>query len=576
MMASGSAGVEEERGGFAYNADVTLTKQNCLSSPFVNAICLFTQLSNEHKRLSMPISITMRPPESFRDKESELTMRIKQPFNVAAVGDLIQMMPFSNRNDTNIQALVEVMQKADLTFANNENTVVDRLTFRGPPSHMEADKSVVDDWKKMGIDMVTKANNHTFDNGDPGLLQNLEQLRRVGIDYVGTDYNIVEARLARFKTTPKGIVGFIGAYAETEDYSQLVGVPMGEPVLVTPEQLEQVRAIRDSIVARRDEVSRPIGMPKADPKGSVLVFGRQFRVHNASVEADEEVAGIKKRLEHHFGSKGKITYRNNSLRLKVFHSITAEQMKQLKAIAGVDPNDASESLNAFDVHFKVASKPGEYIYEMEPQDLRDILREVRSGKQFSDFLSVTIHWHQNRFSFQHYSFDHYPAEFQVQFARQVIDNGADFFFAHGVHTLKGVEIYKGKPIFYGVSNFVFQTSQFRSWRDDAAFRAPTPLEGPIIGDGESNEGRWAWLDLPENKEALLVSADYLDGKLSRVRIYPADLGRTPRPGSLLGTPMRPALEVANDILGRLCEYSHPFGTNIKVEDGVGVIDILDQ
>ncbi|KAL6879323.1 hypothetical protein J3F83DRAFT_725823 [Trichoderma novae-zelandiae] len=244
-------------------------------------------------------------------------------------------------------------------------------------------------------------------------------------------------------------------------------------------------------------------------------------------------------------------------------------MKQLKAIAGVNPNDGSETLEAFDGRFKVAETPGAYSYEMEPQDLR----EVRSGKQFSDFLSVTIHWHQNRFSLQHYSFDHCPADFQIRFVRQVIDLGADFFFAHGVHTLKGVEIYKGKPIFHGVSNSVFQTSQFRSWRDDAAFRAPTSLEGPIVGDGENIESRWAWLDLPENKEALLVSADYLDGKLSRVRLYPTDLGRTPRPGSMLGTPTRPAPEVANDILGRLCEHSQPFGTKIKIEGGVGVIDI---
>ncbi|KAL6806952.1 hypothetical protein GGI42DRAFT_366702 [Trichoderma sp. SZMC 28013] len=524
----------------------------------------------------MPISITMRQPPSFRDKESELAMRIKQPFNVVAVGDLIQMVPFSNRDEPDIQALVQLMQKSDITFANNENTIVDRLTFRGPIAHMEADKDIADDWKNMGIDMVTRANNHTFDCGDPGLVQNLEQLRRVGIDYVGTDYNTVEARLARFKTTPKGIVGFIGAYSETEDYSQLVGVPTRDPIVVTPDQLEQLRAMRDSIIARRSEVPRPLGIPKPDPEGSVLVFGRQFRVKNASAEADEEVAGIKKRLEHHHGSKGTITYKNNSLRLNVSHSVTAEQMQQLRAIAGVEASDSAETLEAFDLRFRVASKPGEYGYEMEPQDLRDILREVRSGKQFSDFLSFTIHWHQNRFSFQHYSFDHYPADYQIDFAHQVIDNGADFFFAHGVHTLKGVEIYKGKPIFYGVSNFVFQNAQFRSWRDDAAGRVPASLEGPVVGDGEVNENRWAWLDAPENKEALLVSADYAEGKLSRVLVYPADLGRTYRNGSMIGTPTKPAPEVANDILSRLCEYSQPFGTKITIEDGVGVVHIPSE
>ncbi|RFU80357.1 capsule synthesis [Trichoderma arundinaceum] len=524
----------------------------------------------------MPASIAIRQPPSFRDKESELGMRIKEPFNVVAVGDLIQMMPFSNRDDANIQALVQLMQQSDVTFANNENTVVDRLTFRGPVSHMEADKHVVDDWKNMGIDMVTKANNHTFDCGDAGLIQNFEQLRRVGIEYVGTDYSTVEARLARFKTTPKGIVGFIGAYAETEDFSQLFGIPTKDPIVVTSEQLDELRAMRDSIVARRAEVRMPIGIPKEDPEGSVLVFGRQFRVRDAGAEADSEVAGIKKRLEHHLESKGQIKYKNNSVRLKVYHSVTTKQMLQLRSIAGIDANDDAQTLDAFGVHFKVGLKPGEYSYVMEPQDFHDILREVRSGKQFSDFLSVTIHWHQNRFSFQHYSFDHYPADYQINFAREVIDNGADFFFGHGVHTLKGVEIYKGKPIFYGVSNFVFQHSQFRSWRDDAAGRAPAPLEGHIVGDGEVNEARWAWLDEPENREALLVSVNYFGGKLSRVLVYPADLGRTPRHGSMIGTPTRPTLEVANEILGRLCEYSQPFGTKITVENGVGVIHIPPQ
>ncbi|KAL6691471.1 hypothetical protein J3F84DRAFT_386562 [Trichoderma pleuroticola] len=334
--------------------------------------------------------------------------------------------------------------------------------------------------------------------------------------------------------------------------------------------------MRDSIIARRSEVPRPLGLPKPDPEGAVLVFGRQFRVKNAGAEADEEVAGIKKRLEHHMASKGTITYKNNSLRLNVSHSVTAEQMQQLRAIAGVEASDSAETLDAFGVRFQVAPKPGEYGYEMEPQDLRDILREVRSGKQFSDFLSVTIHWHQNRFSFQHYSFDHYPSEYQINFAHQVIDNGADFFFAHGVHTLKGVEIYKGKPIFYGVSNFVFQNAQFRSWRDDAAGRVPASLEGPVVGDGEVNENRWAWLDAPENKEALLVSADYAEGKLSRVLVYPADLGRTYRNGSMIGTPTKPTPEVANDILSRLCEYSQPFGTKITIEGGVGVVHIPSE
>ncbi|EXJ74974.1 uncharacterized protein A1O5_01670 [Cladophialophora psammophila CBS 110553] len=516
----------------------------------------------------MPNALSMRPPRCFRDKEAELAMRIMKPFTVAVVGDLIQMMPFANRDDPDIQALVEVMRKADITLANNENTIVDRLTFRGPISHMEAPAEIADDWASMGIAMVSKANNHTFDNGEAGLIQNFEQLRRVGIDYVGTDYNLTEARLARFRALPKGTVGFVGAYAEVEDYSQIYGLPRGDPIFVNKEQLEQLHAMEESLYERGKEVPNPIDKDSARPEGSLLLFGRVFQLADVDAAMDE-VASIKKRLEHHLNSKGPITSKNNSLRLKVYQGVTEAQMAQLRKIAGDE--GSGPTLDAFDVHFKVTPGPGEYSYDMNEVDEREILREVRSGKQFSDFEAFTIHWHQNRYSFQRYSFDHYPADYQIKLAHEVIDNGADLFFAHGVHTLRGVEIYKGKPIFYGINNFVFQNQRFRSWRDDAE-RQPVTLTGPVIGDGETNESRWAWLQRPENLEAILAANSYESGKLVQVLLYPADLGLN-RPGSEVGTPRRPSPELAQSILEQMVEYSRPFGTKISIEDGVGVIRI---
>ncbi|RFU27104.1 hypothetical protein B7463_g9234, partial [Scytalidium lignicola] len=515
----------------------------------------------------MPNSLSLRPPTTFkRQGEAELSMRIKEDFKVVAVGDLIQMIPFSKRNDPDIQALVELTRSGDVTFANSENVIVDHLTYRGPISHMEAPASVADDWASMGINMVSKANNHTHDNGDPGLLASMAQMSRVGIDTVGVDYNLTEARMARFRATPKGTVGFIGAYAKTEDYSQLFGLPKGEPVIVTEKQLEQLRAMRDSLVARSHEVPNPIDVPE-DPAGAVLIFGRIFQLASGAAES-AEAASIKKRLDHHFSSKGVTTTQINQVRLKVFHGVTAEQMEQLRAIA--HDESSGDILDSWGVHFKVTPAPGEFTFEMNRQDLRDILREVRTAKQFSDFAAVTIHWHQNRFSFQKYSFDHFPPQFQVDFAHDVIDNGADFFFAHGVHTLKGVELYKGKPIFYGVSNFVFHEQIFRSWRDDAE-RPDAPLEGPLQGEGEINESRWAWLSRRENLKALLVSCRYEGAVLSEVLLYPADLGIVDRPSSEFGTPKRPTPEIAKEILEEVVEYSKPLGTQIIIENGVGKI-----
>lgn len=503
----------------------------------------------------------------LRDQNLELSMKIKKPFTVVTVGDMLQMVPFSKIADPDIQYLVELMRTADLTLANNENTVVDHDTFTGPIAHMEAPRTVADDWANMGIDIMTKANNHTWDAGDDGVWQDFHELTRVGIVHVGVDRNMTEARMARGVTTPKGTAAMVGVYADNIEPGQLFGLPLGrEPVSVTPEQLRQLRAMRDSIVARRHEVPVPISVPGPEPKDSVMVFGVDFRVGTPDAASND----IMKRMQEAGNRRGKIETKSNSLRLKTFNGVTAAQMAQLRAIAG--DHGSGDTLSAFGVNFKVMPGPGEYSFEMDTQNERDILREVRTGKQFYDFEAATIHWHQNRYAFQHYSFDHYPADFEVKFAHDAIDQGADVFFGHGVHTLKGVEIYKGKPIFYGLSNFVVHQQIFRSWRDKGV-REPTPLSGPILGEGEENENAWAWMEKPSNLEALLAKSFYDNGKLVEVRLYPVDLGDVHRPGSQLGTPKRPSPEVAQRILRDVATYSQPFGTKISIEDGVGIIRV---
>jgi hypothetical protein len=46
---------------------------------------------------------------------------------------------------------------------------------------------------------------------------------------------------------------------------------------------------------------------------------------------------------------------------------------------------------------------------------------------------------------------------QVAWAHQLIDAGAILYVAHGDPSLHGVEIYKGRPIFYSLGNFIFQS-----------------------------------------------------------------------------------------------------------------------
>jgi poly-gamma-glutamate capsule biosynthesis protein CapA/YwtB (metallophosphatase superfamily) len=48
-------------------------------------------------------------------------------------------------------------------------------------------------------------------------------------------------------------------------------------------------------------------------------------------------------------------------------------------------------------------------------------------------------------------------DYMKEIAHAAIDGGADAVIGHGPHYSLGVEVYKGKPIFYGLGSFSFHT-----------------------------------------------------------------------------------------------------------------------
>lgn len=102
-----------------------------------------------------------------------------------------------------------------------------------------------------------------------------------------------------------------------------------------------------------------------------------------------------------------------------------------------------------------ATKPY-YQFDMNETDVRDIVAAVREGKLRSDFMTVAIHAHHFHDASggergvgvpETQDLDTNPslANYLPIFAKAVIDAGADAFLGTGVHVLRGIEIYKGRP-----------------------------------------------------------------------------------------------------------------------------------
>jgi poly-gamma-glutamate synthesis protein (capsule biosynthesis protein) len=199
------------------------------------------------------------------------------------------------------------------------------------------------------------------------------------------------------------------------------------------------------------------------------------------------------------------------------------------------------------------------------------LLAVRNTKEYADFSIFTMHVHQNRFAFQGFNQDNYPTNFLIDFAHKLIDNGADMYVGHGNHAIQGVEIYKGRPIFYALGSLAQQQMM---------------TEGSQEGSDEIPEGMTPMeadeLDLERLRRApsmigLLATSTYQDGKLVEVRLHPMDLGTDKtRPWSKMGIAQTPSPQLAQEILAKVQLYSKPFGTQITIENGVGVIRVAPE
>ena len=80
-------------------------------------------------------------------------------------------------------------------------------------------------------------------------------------------------------------------------------------------------------------------------------------------------------------------------------------------------------------------------------DFARALRAIREAEGNADLVIVVIHWGVE--------LDTQPRDYQVEDARRMIDAGADVIFGHHAHRLQPMGTYKGRPIFYGLGNFVW-------------------------------------------------------------------------------------------------------------------------
>jgi poly-gamma-glutamate capsule biosynthesis protein CapA/YwtB (metallophosphatase superfamily) len=96
--------------------------------------------------------------------------------------------------------------------------------------------------------------------------------------------------------------------------------------------------------------------------------------------------------------------------------------------------------------------PGHLPYRIETipdhDDHRNLEADIARLRSEVDVVAVSFHWGD-------YLRPFVLTDHEKRTARLCIDRGADLVIGHHHHALRGIEWYRGRPIFYGLGHFVF-------------------------------------------------------------------------------------------------------------------------
>ena len=158
-------------------------------------------------------------------------------------------------------------------------------------------------------------------------------------------------------------------------------------------------------------------------------------------------------------------------------------------------------------------------------DQARILREIRNAEDQADYVIVNSHSHEpSNESLK-------PPSWLVDFSHKAIDAGASTFIVHGPHQLRGVEIYRGRPIFYSLGNFIFHIETIDPMPSDIRERYDVGLDALAseIYDTRfkvDEEGN-ALTGYPSDSKwyrSVLVLMTFNGNEIKKIQFHPIELG----------------------------------------------------
>ena len=443
-------------------------------------------------------------------------------YTLAAAGDAIITRRLLRSADDETEALLDRIREADIGFVNLEVLLHD---YEGYPNansggtYMRAPPWAADELTRAGFDVFAAANNHIGDYSHGGMEATMRELEARDIPYAGLGRTLGEAREPAYAETPGGRVGVVACCSTI--------TPGSEAGMQRPEMQ---------------------GRPGLSP----LSLSTRYEVPGDVLERTTELA----------------------------ENLGLEDLKRDREEFGFPtPGEDEEGFTLLNVgdgeNINFVEADG-YAVVQEPneEDAENIFRQIDAADRQSDVVMASLHAHEGAAGAKN---DETIPEWLEEFARGCIDAGADIFVGHGPHVLRGIEVYEGAPIFYSLGNFMMENETvtrlpaeiYDRYDLDPIESLPADLFDERVFDEDGE--RIGFLSDGAFWETVVPVCHFDEDGFVRTVLYPADLGQE-KPRAKRGYPRLADEETGEEILGELADLSAPYGTEIEIDDGVGVIE----
>ena len=263
----------------------------------------------------------------------------------------------------------------------------------------------------------------------------------------------------------------------------------------------------------------------------------------------------------------------NPLRFSIQYHITSEHMQALKEISagthidgrrnrsrmgGYTPMPPAGCFGFGEYNFRESEVEGKFS-RVNAVDMARTENTIKKALKECENVIVNIHSHEIK-----HDTDDEPDDFLIEFCRKCIDAGASAVIGTGTHQLKAVEIYKNKPIFYSLGNFIFQSDMVFCMPDDfrEKYKMPYGLSPREQIAERAKRGNGGLHNDVNNFRSLMPFMTFENGSVERIVLYPLRLDMH------TGFPALADEAETQIIFDYLCDRNKQFGTTIQINEGV--------